>query len=167
MPQLKIWQANVLSNIMQRVWSLAYYYSRQATKCTDLTCTSFLVYVAYQKARQIAMLQERAGIYEMDIFTKSKIGNQDLGDVSENLSDKSLDELFNYIKKLSVRDLKMYTFLSQEDKKFKSILFALIGFEKNFMANIKSGYLNQVSTSVAGENKTLEVESGNKVLQHA
>jgi hypothetical protein len=145
MPQLKIWQENVLSNIMRRILARDYYYSSQATRCTDLICASFLAFAASQKKHQISMFQKMAGLYITDFFAKSIIENRNHLDGVDNLSDKTLEELFNYVNKLSIRDLKMYIFLSHENKKSESIVSAFIDLEEDFLARIESGYLKHLS----------------------
>jgi hypothetical protein len=147
--QLKIWQANIVSNIMQNILALEYYYSRQAAKCPDLLCTSFLVYVASEKKRQIMKLQEFAGFYSTDIFTRYKAENQHLVDLLDNLSDKTLGELFDYIKELSIRDLKMYAILLNGNIEFDLIFSALIDIEEDYMTRIESGYLDHFSIGIA------------------
>ena len=159
MVQLKIWQANIIYNIMQHVLALEDYYSRQAAKCPDLVCTSFLVYVASEKTRQIEKLQELTGINGTDFMTGSKVENP-IADVMENLSDKTLDEISEYVKELSIRDLKMYAVLSNRVKEFESIFSALIDIEEGYMARVESGYRDHLSIGLA---KIYQYE--NKIMQ--
>lgn len=172
MSYLKNWQESVLPDVLQNILALDYYYSRQAAVCTDLICASFLVYVASQKIRQMTILQEMAEAYGTDIFTKSKIKSLEEMDFLENLSGKTLDELFDYVKEQSIRDLKMYSLLSNEAKESELIFSALIDLEEDFMAHIESGYLDHLSMGIAQADreeaiKTLRVEYENKVMQHA
>jgi transcriptional regulator with XRE-family HTH domain len=130
------------------------------------------VYVASQKKRQIPILQEMAKIYGVDILTKSNIENRDIMDLLDNLSDKTLEQLFDYVINLSFRDLKMYSFLSNENKESSSIFIALIDLEEDFIANIESGYLNHLSIGAAKTykkeaDKKMMVEYENMTIQHA
>ncbi len=145
MSHLKIWQVNFLSNIILKISNLAGFYQRQVVNCTDFVCASFLDYVADQKRQQVEMLQNITGIRKENILTESKTGSREQGDMMENLGNKGLDELFEYIKNLSVRDLKMYSILSNEDKVSRAVFLSLIDSEEAFMTQLDSGYLELLS----------------------
>lgn len=160
MPHLKSWQASFLPDILQNILVHDYYYSRQAAICADSACASFLIYVASQKIRQMTILKEMTETYGIDIFAKSIIRNQENTDFIENLSDKTLDELFDFVKEKSASDLKMYSVLSNKSNESKSIFLALVDLEEDFISNIESFYVNHLTFGA-------EETAQEKMMQHA
>lgn len=169
---LKNWQTSVLPNILQNILALDYFYSRQASVSKDLICASFLAYVASQKIRQMTILQEMAEAYGTDFFAKSKIKSLQEINFTDNLSGKTLDELFDYVKDQSIRDLKFFSILCNEDNESKSIFLTLIELEEAFMEQVEQSYLDHLFMGVSKIDreeaiKTMQKEYKNEVMQHA
>lgn len=138
-----------------------YYYNNQALYCRNKTNKSFLQYLAEKKRHQLAFLEKIAEKSNNENFSSNEFHNNFnyLNIYLTPLFNHSLRDIYNTAYDYAKKELEFFQFLRilQKNAMHHSLLDALIDLSKDFLFDVKMGYLEMVpSTDIHNHSDTIE-----------
>jgi hypothetical protein len=151
-PELKVWQINVISNIIQKMVHLYAFYVHQAALNTEGSCGKFLAFIAEKKLHQtemFSMVCRRRGID----FTS--ISNQAISTdpAPERFVSLTVRDVYNFVTRKSLRDLKMFFFLSRENLTSASVFHSFAELEEDFLSSVETEFLTYSESAINSSNE--------------
>ena len=147
MLQEKMMHLNSIQTHLQKIKDLISFYETQAKASHDPVCGSFLKNVADKKSIQLIIIERilrKRGIELPPLERSDKRKNMF---PALTLSERSLEDIFNFVSKLSLNYLKSFCFLSMEIKTIVPIFKAMFELEEDFLIFIEGDYLHHLSES--------------------
>jgi hypothetical protein len=149
MLQEKIIQLNCIAPLLQKNEDLISFYETQAKAADDPICASFLKNIADKKSIQLIFLEKMLRNRGMEIVPISG-SEQRKGDYSTlKLFEKNLEDIFNFISKQSLNDLKSLWFFSMENREAELFFKAMFELEEDFLVFVECDYLHHLAESTA------------------
>jgi hypothetical protein len=136
MVQDKVVYINRIKSVIQKMEGLISFYEKQSKATDDAVCASFLKNVADKKCIQLVILERMLRNQGMEIVPLK--GNEPHeSDVSgHGLFEKNLEEIFNFISKQSLNDLKALSFFSMENRFARQLFKAMFELENAIIFTI-------------------------------
>jgi hypothetical protein len=149
MVQDKVVYINRIKSVIQKMEGLISFYEKQSKATDDAVCASFLKNVADKKCIQLVILERMLRNQGMEIVPLK--GNEPHeSDVSgHGLFEKNLEEIFNFISKQSLNDLKALSFFSMENRFARQLFKAMFELEEDFLVFVECDYLHHLAQSTA------------------
>ena len=155
MSEKKMGQINVLEANMQKIADVVSFYENQAKRSSDPICGSFLQNAADKKRIQLLILERMAFNRGIEMSPGNNSIEKSKG-IWDSLHEKGLEDIFNFVNKQAIQDLKLYSLLSQEGGISRPIFKTMATMEEDFLSFIETDYLNQLSYAVTRNNKAEE-----------
>jgi hypothetical protein len=147
--QEKIIQLNCIAPLLQKNEDLISFYETQAKAAEDPICASFLKNVADKKSIQLIFLEKMLRNRGMEIVPLPG-GKQRKSNYSTlKLFEKNLEDIFNFISKQSLNDLKSLWFFSMENREAELFFKAMFELEEDFLVFVECDYLHHLAESTA------------------
>ena len=147
MLQEKITELSSLKTHLRKIRDLISFYETQAKASFDPVCGSFLKNIADKKSIQLIIIERmlRKGGIEM-IPAAGSDERKNLFPAL-TLSEGCLEDIFNFVSKQSLNDLKSLWFLSMENRRMGPIFKAMFELEEDFLLFVENDYLHHLAES--------------------
>jgi hypothetical protein len=147
MVKQKITLLNRIQNHLQKLEFLISFYERQAADSGDLVCGSFLKNVADKKSIQLIVVERMLRKRGITIFPLSSAEANKNTFSSMHLSQARLEDIFDFISKQSLNDLKNLLFLSMEDNETRQLFNTMSELEEDFLIFVECDYIHHLAQS--------------------
>jgi hypothetical protein len=147
MLQEKIIQLNCITPLLQKNEDLISFYETQAKAADDSLCASFLKNVADKKSIQLIILEKMLRNRGMEIVPLTGNDRRKSDYSTLKLFEKNLEDIFNFISKQSLNDLKSLWFFSMENRETERFFKAMFELEEDFLVFVECDYLHHLSES--------------------
>ncbi|HEX7511061.1 MAG TPA: hypothetical protein VF335_07165 [Chitinivibrionales bacterium] len=167
MVQEKNWQTNVLLSNLQKIEGLIFIFEKYANLCNDTLCRSFLKNAADKKTIQLIILERIAQDRGIEIVPGSNATIMEDSHHENQVSFYTLEEIFNFLSRQSLRDLKLYTMLAQEPSAYKPIFNTLVELEEDFLIFIETDYINHLTHAATRNTRVNEFKVFKKEYENS
>jgi hypothetical protein len=149
MVQKKMIDVNRINSILQKTEDLISFYEKQSKTMYDAVSASFLRNVADKKRIQLAILERMLRSQGMEVIPR--YGNESSETVfcGPKLFERSLEDIFNFISKQSLNELRSLSFFSLEIHQAKPLFNAMFELEEDFLVFVEYDYLDHLVQSTA------------------
>ena len=147
MLQEKIAGLNGIGTHLQIITDFISFYETQANASYDPACASFLKNVADKKSIQLIVIERMLRTRGIEILPAN--GRLDWKNTSPalTLSERSLEDVFNFVSKQSLNHMKSLWFLSMENRAVGPVFKAMFDLEEDFLLFAECDYLHHLSES--------------------
>ncbi len=152
-------QINRIQENVQRIADLVLFYETQSKESSDPVCASFLKNIADKKRIQLIVIERMVNHQGITILlTNNTLFTENSFSIAK-LSEKSFEEIYYFICKQALYDLKLFTFLSIENHDLKPIFQAMFDLEEDFLGFVEADYLHQLSGCAEQNIREQSIES--------
>jgi hypothetical protein len=166
MVQKKILQLNNIQTHVRKIADLISFYETQAKASDDTICGSFLKNIADKKSIQLIIIEKIMRKRGVEILPFERNNRNKNYFSVENFSQTSLEDLYDFISKQSLKDMKELFFLSQENPVMRPVLMAMGELEEDFLLFVEGDFLRHLSET-GRRSVLLASQSENSLLASA
>jgi hypothetical protein len=145
----KVVSINSIQSIVHKMEGLVSFYEQQSKATDDSVCASFLKNVADKKSIQLVILERMLRNQEMEIVPLKGNEKHEAAFSGIRLFDKNLEDVFNFISKQSLNELKTLSFFSMENRLAQQLFKAMFELEEDFLVFVECDYLHHLAQSTA------------------
>jgi|WetSurMetagenome_2_1015567.scaffolds.fasta_scaffold145385_2 hypothetical protein len=138
---------NRIQTHLQKLEFLISFYEQQAADSGDLVCGSFLKNVADKKSLQLIVTERMLSKHGIAIFPLSSEEAIKNNVSSMHLSQARLEDIYDFISKQSLNDLKNLLFLSLEDQETRPVFNTMSELEEDFLIFVECDYIHHLAQS--------------------
>jgi hypothetical protein len=141
----KIKLLNRIQTHLRKLEFLVSFYETQASTCGDPACGAFLKNVADKKSIQLIVVERMLGKRGIEIFPLKGEEAWETSFASVRLSQARLEDIYDFVSKQSLNDLKNLLFLSLDDHATRPVFNAMSELEEDFLIFVECDYIHQLS----------------------
>ena len=140
---------NRIKSLLQKIEDLIAFYEKQAKATHNDVYASFLKNVADKKNIQLVILERMLRNQGMEIVPLLRNKSRAAAFSAPKLFEKSLEDMFNFISKQSLNDLKSLSFYSMENREARQLYKAMFELEEDYLVFVEHDYLHHLFQSTA------------------
>jgi hypothetical protein len=149
MVQEKVIYINRIKSILKKIEDLISFYEKQSIAANDAACASFLKNVADKKSIQLTILERMMRKQGIEIISLKENERRETSFYGTKLFEKSIEDIFNFISKQSLNDLKALSFFSMENRYARQLFKTMFELEEDFLVFVECDYLHHLAQSTA------------------
>ena len=138
-----------IKSILHKIEALISFYDKQSRRTNDSVCASYLKNVADKKSLQLAILERVLRNQGLEIVPLKGNRKHEPAFCASRLFEKSLEDIFNFISKQSLNDLKSLSFFSMENRHARQLFKVMFELEEDFLVFVECDYLHHLAQSTA------------------